>query len=151
MNQDIERYYQKIDIIIATIIDLAQQIIHESAKGELCDLEKISQYQGGLKFILGTKSAVEAIATLVKIQAKLAEIIASNPSSSRNTLPDEDQLQATYAYFVARYEDEHIYQEKKCSNCGAEQQFLENIASGQYGLTFEKFLEKITNNIKLKQ
>jgi len=147
MNKDIERYYQKIDIIIATITDLAQQIIHEAAKGEYCDHEKVAQYQGGLKFILGTKSAVEAIATLVKIQAKLAEIIAAHPSIQKHSIPDEDQIETTYAYFVARYEDEYLYKEKKCTQCGAEQQCLENRAGGQYAFTFKEFLEKVTNHM----
>ncbi len=142
MNQDIEKYYQKIDVIIATITDLAEQIIKEAAKGECADHEKISNYQGGLKFILGTKSAVEAIATLVKIQAKLSEFI---KPQTKDLMPDEQNLQTTYLYFVARYEDEERNKVQKCAKCGAEEKLIEYIVNGKPPLTFSEFLDKVTN------
>lgn len=142
MNQDIAGYYKKIDVFIATITDLAQQIINEVAKGEGSDQEKINQYQGGLKFILGTKSAVEVIAILVKVQAKLAESIA--PKAQDYTL-DEQNLKTTYLYFVARYENEELGRLQKCTECGAEQKLIEDLVNGKQPLTFKEFLDKVTN------
>lgn len=141
MNQEIERYYQKIDVMIATITDLAEQIIKESAKGTTADHDKIAQFQCGLKFILGTKSAVEAIATLVKIQAKLAEFI---EPTTNYLFSDEQNLQTTYLYFVARYEEE-CSRFQKCAKCGTEQKLIDEIISGKASMTFSEFLKKITN------
>jgi hypothetical protein len=123
MQQDLEKYYTRIDNIIATLTNLTDQLIDESSKGVESDPNKISHCHSVLKVLLGTKSAVEAIATLVKIQAKLAESIVAKGYDRAASHQDPESIETTYAYFVSRYESEQ---------------------KNQQSMTFKEFIDKIT-------
>jgi len=146
MNENLRDYYLKIDKLIINLSNLSEMLFDEISKGESCDGKKISNLQNHLKIIAGPRSPCEVLASLVKTQAKLAELIPEEAQKDALTI-DEIHFQTAYNYFIERYEREELYRSRFCKNCGEEQHFWDHLVGDRKHLSFRDYIQKISNGI----